>query len=114
MGSENVRLFVDDTYGARFGVDDNESASYITIGLDQDNWWQVVTALLHEAFEMSLYRHSCRYSQGPDYAADNGNYLFVATHTQFSEATARAALFIANCLPRLEEEYKKFHKKKKK
>lgn len=79
----------------------------------QDHWWQVVSVLMHEAMELSYYRMGLRYTTTPDYASDNGGYLFVADHFKFSEATGRAAHFLTPALPDLSRAWMKWKSKRK-
>lgn len=103
LGSENVRLIMaHDKNGGRFwACPDHEKAATIEVSAGQDNWWQVVAVLMHEANELAYYRAGLRFSKTPDYANDNGSYLFVMDHTDFSEANARAAHFLTKALPNL-------------
>lgn len=84
----------------------------IMIGID-DHWWVVFSALVHEIVELTYLDMGLRYVPGPDIANDNGAYAFFMDHTKFSEATARAGLFLASSVPGLLQYWKKKSKNKK-
>jgi hypothetical protein len=79
----------------------------IVVGLDHEEWQDVVAVLAHESMEWALVELDCRMRPSCDHASDNGAYCFFATHTQFSEASARAARFMASALPDLAREYRR-------
>ena len=82
----------------------------IKIGADQEKWHQIVNVLLHEAQELAYQRIGGRWTPAYDMANDHAAYLFSLSHTQFTEATARVAEFVAGCLPDLEKAWKKWKK----
>ena len=84
----------------------------IKIGADGDGWDEVVSTLLHEAFEMELTRMRCRYSPAPDFGRDMGDFLFILTHAEFSEVCGRVSVFVADALPAVATAYKKWGRKK--
>lgn len=83
----------------------------IVIGVN-DSWWTVLGCLMHEITEATYVDMGLRYVPGPDISKDNGAYAFFMSHTQFSEATARAGLFLSKAIPALEEHWKKINKEK--
>ncbi|MBE3039654.1 MAG: hypothetical protein IMZ62_12700 [Chloroflexi bacterium] len=114
LGIHLVKLFADpDLAGGTFdmGPDDKGNAE-ICVGLDRPRWEQVVGAALHEAMEFALIQVCVRYQPAPDFSSDNGGLMFFATHSQFSEATARAGCFLCACLPPLAMEYNRCHKRR--
>lgn len=106
-GIRNVELFVRPGVDAEFSLQPREGKqAKITIGIEE-KWWGVVANLTHEIVELQFTDMGLRYMPAPDVARDNGAYLFSMNHTQFSEATARAGLFLSKALPVLEKYYKK-------
>lgn len=114
LGSENVRLVLahDDGGGCFWACPTKGVNATIQVSAQQDHWWQVVAVLMHEVTELAYYRAGLRFSQTPDYARDNGNYLFVMGHTDFSEANARAAHFLAQAMPEFAEAWNKWKRVK--
>ncbi len=84
----------------------------ITVGVD-GKWWVVFSNLVHEITELTYADMGLRMIPGPDIANDNGAYAFMMNHTQFSEATARITLFLAEAVPDLQQHHKKNRKKGK-
>lgn len=113
LGSENVRLELATAESGGYfkSCPEDGGTPIMGIGLRCGGWNQTVGVLLHEALELAYYRAGLRYGITPDWANDNGSYMFVMDHFQFSEASARAANFLAESLPELAKVWKK-HKKK--
>lgn len=115
LGSENVRLYMTgESGGCFYAAPKPADTAKIEVGADHAEWWQTAAVLIHEVTELAYYRHGLRYAQTPDYAADNGNYMFIMSHTDFSEASARASIFIATAMPALEKQWHKWKGAKKK
>ncbi len=83
----------------------------ISVGID-DRWWVVFSTLVHEITEFTYADMGLRMIPGPDIARDNGAYFFAMNHTQFSEATSRVTLFLAEATPDLQQYHKKNSKEK--
>ena len=84
----------------------------IKIGADYKTWQEVVTVLLHEAYEACLSVNKCRMQVTEDLSNDHSGYVFLMTHVQFSDCCARVSEFITEALPKLATEWKRFKKKK--
>jgi hypothetical protein len=93
---------------------DDRKPVLFQVGGDQTYWRDVVGSLLHEAKEFVDMRMGCRFEPSPNYAYDNGSYLFVETHTQHSEVCWRVGAFLAQCLPDLERAWKQWQRQAKK
>lgn len=113
LGSIQAQVVLRDGYGGEFySRPEPGSIPRIKVGMDSgDSWFNAVSILHHEVMELCLYQMGLRYGETPDYARDNGAYLFVMNHTEFSEASARTAIFLAECLPDFKKAWKKFKKK---
>lgn len=112
-GPEDVQLVLrEGDGGSFFTVPEKGHICRIKVGADEGRWPMVVTTLMHEAMELTMMRAGCRYTPSPDFGEDNGSYTFVMTHTQFSEASARAAMFVAAAMPDLRKAWKKWRKRK--
>lgn len=115
LGIREVDLYWRKGTGGSFNRAASETGiGEIAVGIDEPRWEDEVSALLHETAEFAMYDMRRRFNPDPDYSRDHGNYLFVLTHEQFSEAMARVAWFAASALPRLAAVYNKEHKKKRK
>lgn len=84
----------------------------ITVGIDE-RWWVVLSCLVHEIVELTYTDMGLRMVPGPDIARDNGSYFFAMNHTQFSEAMARASLFLSEAPADLQQYHRKHRKKEK-
>ncbi len=113
LGTEHVKLVLSNDINGGLISFKTTGLLEITVGMHEE-WWQMVSTLMHEAIEFAFWRHGLRFVQTPDYGNDNGNYLFVASHTDYSEALARAALFITGSLPALNKGWKLWLKNNKK
>jgi hypothetical protein len=71
----------------------------INVGMEEKEWADTISILLHESAELAIYDMRCRYNPDPDFSRDHGNYIFLLTHEQFSEIIARVAWFISRALP---------------
>lgn len=82
-------------------------------GADHDDWGMVVATLMHEAQEVCLSRLCLRFTPSDEFGRDAASYVFMMRHEQFSDAVARTALFLADCLPDVKRAWKKWKKTKK-
>jgi hypothetical protein len=104
LGCRSVDLYVDvDTDGGSFNLAPDTGIAEIVVGTSSDDWRRIVSNLAHESSEAAMSEMGLRYCQSPDYSRDNGGWLLVMTHTQFSEAMARASHFMADALPALQK-----------
>lgn len=110
LGHQSVQLVLRDGNGGEFyTVPEVGSTPRIKVGAD-GKWFRVVEILHHEAMELAMTMVGVRFCPAPDNGMDNGGYLFVMNHTQFAEASARTAQFMAACLPDLARAYRRFKK----
>lgn len=109
MGYEQVELVIrEDTGGEFYVIPEKGSVPRIKIGADYSEWKDVVTTLLHEAFELVFDRLNCRYSPSNEITRDHSAYMFTFPHLVFSEACARVADFVTDALPDLAREWEKW------
>lgn len=112
LGHEQVDVYLREGTGGEFyTVPEKGRLPRIKVGADQC-WKDVISVLSHEAMEFSMMRTECRFTPGSDFARDHAGYLFVMNHTQFSEANARTAWFLADAIPAAGAAYRKWKKKK--
>lgn len=110
-GAEDVQLVLREGSGGEFYCTPEKGAvARIKVGADS-SWSDVISALLHEVFELQMTRLMCRYDPTTDYGRDHSSYLFVMTHPQFSNVCGRAAEFLTAVLPSVSKAYKKWHRK---
>lgn len=115
LGLEQVDLWLRDGLGADFSMTPEKGrCPKIQVGMDTGSWQETVGRLHHEAMELTMAKMGLRYGESPDYARDNGASLFVMTHTQFSEASARTGMFLAQALPQFGFAFRKWRSKRKK
>ncbi len=109
LNDETVLLVLREGVGGNYlSRSDDRKSVLFQVGGDQTDWRDVVGSLLHEAKEFVDMRLGCRLEPSPNYAYDNGSYLFVETHTQHSEVCWRVGAFLAQCLPDLWMAWKKW------
>ena len=107
IGYESVSLYTRDGYGAELVYQrDDANCPVICIGMDADDWWQIVARLLHEALELTFLRKGCRFCPSGDLSADTGAYHFFCDHYAFSSCCADVADFLVRALPDLEKAWK--------
>jgi hypothetical protein len=107
-GYESVELVLrDDTGGEYFITPERGHIARIKIGADYVEWQEVVSVLLHEAMELVCDRLKARYQPTCNLSGDHGQYWFLLSHADFSDACGRVAEFISACLPDLAKAWKK-------
>lgn len=80
----------------------------IKIGADEEAWPSVVTALLHEAFELAADLERCRFCPYLDQADDMAGFWFFFDHHQFAEICSSVAELMTACLPDLSRAWKEW------
>jgi hypothetical protein len=90
-----------------------KSRPRIKVGLDVDEWYRCLATLMHEAMEAVTANLEYRFRPSCDLALDNGSYMFVMTHTQFSEVVACAADFMSVVVPKLAKVWERKHRRRK-
>lgn len=114
IGSEQVQIVLrEGTGGDFYTVPERGGVPRIKIGADYGNWGSVLSALIHEATEFMMVRARCRFDPADDLGRDHSAYVFVMNHPQFSDTCARVADLLANCLPDVSREWKKWNAAKK-
>lgn len=113
-GMRFVDLYARPGGDAEFGMQPGKgkNTARITVGID-NTWWIVFSCLIHEITELTYTDMGLRLVPGPDISRDGGAYVFLSNHTQFSEATARVGLFLADAVPALQQYWRKKNKKSK-
>lgn len=113
LGPQSVDLYLREDDGGEFYViPEAGKTPRIVVGADYDSWYRVVEVAHHEAMELAMTMIGARYQPAPDNGNDHGSYVFVMTHAQFSEASARTAQFLAASLPDLSRAWAKWRKGK--
>lgn len=115
LGPQSVQLVLREGIGGEFyTVPKVGSTPRIKVGYGDpgDGWYRVVEVLHHEAMELAMTLAGVRFAPAPDFGNENGSYLFVMTHTQFSEVGARTGQFLAASLPDLGRAWGKWRKRK--
>lgn len=86
----------------------------IFIGIDGNNWREVIGILLHEAMELAIMDLELRYTPSHDESNSADIYLFIMTHPQFSQVCGRVGNFLYECLPDLTRSYREANRKNRK
>lgn len=81
----------------------------IKIGAECDRWWKIVEVVLHEAVELAAANIRVRYYPQDDVGRDQHAYVFVLTHSQFSECIAHGADYLCNCWDDLKREWERWN-----
>lgn len=109
LGQEFVALLSRKGQGGEFfatgikGIDE----PCIIIGMGRPEFVQVFDTLIHEAMEAALVRVGCHYSPTMRTADDTSQAVMFMTHSQFSEAASRAAMFILQAQEPLNKRWEK-------
>ena len=115
FGYENVQLVLREGIGGEFYVLPGDiNYPRIKIGADQAHWKALVTVLLHETMEFAYTRIGARYAPSEELGRDHAAYFFILTHPQLSESCGRAADFLANCLPDLDQAWRQWNRSQNK
>ena len=109
LGFEDIELVLREGTGGEFyNCPGKGQIPRIKIGADVNQWKEIVSVFLHEAFEFTYNRLGCRYSDSYDMGNDSASYLFIASHIKFSDACARVGEGVATALPDLSIAWKKW------
>lgn len=81
----------------------------IELGAADESFSELVTALLHEAFELHCILHGHRYDPSPSYSGSTDTYLFLMTHPEMSECFGAVAPLVTAILPKLAVLHKKWY-----
>jgi hypothetical protein len=83
-----------------------EGCPLITVGLGTSNWRTCLSVLMQETMEYAYMKLHTRYNNSENWSLTHSDYLFVATHQQFSEAISRSALFLTYAMSDLNKIYR--------
>jgi hypothetical protein len=109
-GTRNVEVYACAEDEAHFHMQPStKKQATIMVGINPA-WPIVMGNFLHEILEFTYADMGLRFVPAPDVSRDNGNYFFSMYHTPFSEAAARAGLFLSEAVPSLQQYWKKVHK----
>lgn len=115
LGHQNVELFAltKEAGGYFYCRPDDTSLARIKVGIDTKYWDQVLSVLVHEAFEMEMSRIRARY-QVSGVSGDSASYTFLFNHTEFCDLCESVGMFLSGALPALSKVYNKHYKTKEK
>lgn len=114
LGGDSVIVKLRKGVGGNFAKNYDGTPAIFEIGADCGEWPEFVGALVHEAKEFADMRTGCRFVITGDTAKDNGSYVFVETHLQHAEVSARVGWFLADCLPHMQKAWRKWQNEEKK
>jgi len=115
IGFEQCQLVLREGQGAEFYlVPGKGKVPRIKLGADYEKWESLLSCVIHEAMELVMFRHGCRFDPSADLSRDHSAYMFVMAHTDFSDVCATVAEFLASALPDLSAAWEKWGKDAKK
>lgn len=109
LGLHNIKLYLDpNKAGGRVNLRPNDQGTaHIVVGIDDENYSDVQTTLLHEAYEAAMIDIGVRYSPSPSFSDESSNFVFLLTHNQLDEAHTRVSWFFTRALPHFRRAYNK-------
>lgn len=114
IGAVTMSIIIDpETNGFLFRTGDSCEIVLGILGIEHDED-DILSGLSHEVHELMFHLHGLRYAKTDSLSNDNGHYYFAMTHTEFSEANAKATSFYEVARKLVKEELKKINRKKRK
>lgn len=114
LGSEPVELWIRSGRGGATSARPLEGKlARMDIGVDHDDFPDVLAVLVHEAVEYVMVRVGVEYVPFMDFSQESANRLIVETHCQHSEVCARAGIFMGVCVFDLHKAWKQWRKEQK-
>lgn len=112
LGFRNVRLYLD------FESEDSHviltpkdrGATEICVCADCP-FYDSVSGLLHEAYELMLIDLSTRYKVQPSFSFESSDYTFIVTHNQLGEAHDRVGTFLSDVYEDFNKVYEKYSRR---
>lgn len=115
LGPESVLLVLRSGEGGEYYCTPAKGATArIKVGADKGHWKEVVAVLLHEAMELALDKLSVKYDRSLKHSGDSASCVFFLRHDEFSEACARVADMLTDCLPDLSKAWATYNQRKRK
>jgi len=112
---EHIRLYLQSGSGANTDLlPSDKGVSIVKIGADVEKWSRVLSALIHEAQEISMTRLGYSYYPAQSMSNSTANFRFMMDHEQFDECCHRTADFLTPALPDLARAWKKWNAPKEK
>ena len=71
--------------------------SRVKVGADHNTWHDVLDVLLHEIDEYVMSKMGFRFKPSNNLNNGHEDYVFMMTHTQFTEKNRRVSEFISGC-----------------
>lgn len=117
LGPKNVDLYATvpphESGGSFYFAPEERRLPRIKVCIDELEWKHTVAILHHEAMELSMQDHHCRFLQSGQFSASHASYLFVMDHEQFTECSEWTGQFMSNCLPELAKAFDHFKRSAK-
>lgn len=115
LGHENVDLYLcsNDGGGSFYFQPDDKARARIKIDIMDCTWSDCVAYLVHEAMEFLMTREQHRFVPTGKTTRDMATYLFVFTHSDFTEHASRLASFLVDTMPVVAKHYNARNPKKK-
>ena len=111
LGGFDVSLFSSPNWGGEFTFAPGKEIPELVVGFGPDKWEDVVSILLHEAFEFEMAHSDCRFYRSYDFGSDSASYTFMFDHPKFSDLCGRVAIMMTAALPVLAKAWKEFKRK---
>ena len=84
----------------------------IKVGADHNTWDKVLDVLMHEIDEYIMSKMGLRFKPSNNLNNSHDDYVFIMTHTQFTEKNARVSEFISGCSYDVNKAWKSWKKRK--
>ena len=120
MGWSKINLFVDpSTSCGEFNsfIPSKKTLPSITVGINQNRWWQCLAVLEHEVLEALFVQYNVRYQHSDLIGSNSADYHFLMNHQQFTEVVAQGSYYISLVYVRLQtawKDYDTYTRRKKK
>ena len=103
VGPTNIRLYFGSVGGGNFTMlpEDGGTAKIVVDPPKKIGVSKFFDVLLHELYEFAMSSLMLRMCVSPGYSRSHADYMFVMTHEQFGEVSARVADAMCNILAAL-------------
>jgi hypothetical protein len=111
LGSHTINVYTDEN-GCNGSFNFRNDLPEMIVGMGgNEQWWQVLEVLLHEALELSFSQNLSRLLPDIKMSDNSDAYIFLCNHSSFSEIVAQTANFMSQCIPDLADRFDKRRKR---
>lgn len=115
LGLYNVEVYglTDESGGYFYNAPDDKAPPRIKVGFAYDHWAEVVSVLMHEAFEFLAVQRGVRLRPCGMHPTSSDVFKFYFDHNEFTTIIDDLAYFSTKVLPDLATAYKTARRKKR-